>query len=238
MLETLEKLRIIESDYKPEKRVIDALEQKQIALVALTGPFGVGKSSCIREVVQNDDRFGRVKSFTTRERREGEWPHQYNFQPSSPKNLDKLLDQARHGHLLQYAVAPFNGHVYGSYLRDYNKPMMLLDALTAAIPRFKELPFKRHVNLALAAHPNDWQLTSRSRFQQLGPTELKGRIQEGISSLEWSLEHGDEMQWVQVEPGGVNNLANEVIGLAEGSQDPQPFSRVAGELLLNHLKTY
>ncbi len=77
MNELLDTLSRGEAGYQPGAAVTEQLGQ--VVMAPLIGPVAVGKSTCMDFVVGIDSEFGRVQSFTTRQRRLGEAATEFRF---------------------------------------------------------------------------------------------------------------------------------------------------------------
>lgn len=234
MQQIVDVLREAEEEYVPSGAVCEALSK--VTMVPLVGPFAVGKSACMDEVRGIDPGFGRVQSFTTREPRAGEEPSEYRWLKHDPTNLDRILGWVRRGELVQYVIHPTTGNVYGSDLSDFARPYTMLDALSNSIAPLRALPFKDMVEITLVVEPCEWEALSRVRKEQVDKAELEKRLREGVKSLTWSLEQGDDMAWVANQRGALRKTAEEIIGITKRLREPSQFNREVGERLLRHIE--
>jgi len=235
MTTKLDLIKEREISYTPGLHVTEEL--RRVTMVPLIGPFAVGKSVCMAKILEQEPDFGRVQSFTTRSRRNGEAKDEYRFLPQGEPALDWVAEEIKRRNLVQYAVHPTTGNIYGSDLRDYAKPYSMLDALYSAIEGLRRLPFKDMKEITMVAEPDEWIARSKERLGQVSDSEVVKRIRESVSSLEWSLEQGDSISWICNRTNQLPEACQEVVGIARGLVDKNPANRLIGESLLKHVRT-
>jgi len=76
-------------------------------IIVVSGPGGVGKSTIVEELVKRDEKLWLSRSWTTRERREGELQDAYRF-----VNHDQFRDHIATGGFLEWTE--FLGNLYGT----------------------------------------------------------------------------------------------------------------------------
>ena len=76
-------------------------------IIVVSGPGGVGKSTIVEELVKRDDRLWLSRSWTTRERREGELQDAYKF-----VTHDQFREHIAGGGFLEWTE--FLGNLYGT----------------------------------------------------------------------------------------------------------------------------
>lgn len=224
------------ADYSPkDPDTIDRLNRTVMACVI--GPVAVGKNTVISEALRANDDFGKVVSFTTREQRAGEESDTYRFRPHNADTLQTVNRQMKEGSLVQCAVHGNTGRVYWSDKDAYTRPFMLLDTLASSVPAIKDMPFERVEQVTIVAYPQTWQGRMLKRAGEIqNKEEMKGRIAEAVSSLEWSLQQGDEMAWVVNHQGLAAQAAGDLRGLIRHTAQPEPKNRRVGEQLLQSIK--
>lgn len=183
-------------------------------------------------VISLDNDFGRVQGFTTRPPRMGEKSSEYRFLSHKESTIKSILDMTEAGKLVQYAVHPTTGYIYGSDLSDYGHPYTMLDTLASAVPMLRALPFGSIREITVVTEPQE--LIERIGRRATTQDEYFKRIDEGRQSLEWSLSQ-DEMMWICTPHGIEHRIGEEIIGLVRGTRDPNPQNRKIGEKLLQEL---
>jgi hypothetical protein len=116
--------------------------------------------------------------------------------PHDNANLTVLLDKIQRGEVVQYAVHPTSGRMYGSEITDYPKPFNMLATLSGIVNHLRQLPFQTTHVIGLAVEPDIW--LRRFYDRPMGPEEQTKRLQEAAVSLEWLLDpaHIPEITWV------------------------------------------
>lgn len=234
VFELEQELAALSRGYYPNPEVAGALEH--VIMAPIIGPVAVGKSTCLAGITGANPDFARVQSFTTRDRDPRDAPNEYRFLGHDERALTELRDEARRGNLVQYQSHPTTGRIYGSDLSDYPRRYALLDALSDNVPKLRALPFKRVVEITMAAKPEEWAKRFEARTHD--KEEAQKRIKEGVRSLTWSLEQGSVMNWVVNGQGRIADTCTEVMGIVQGTQESDPRNRRVGERLLKMIKTY
>ena len=234
--QALQDLSAYEAVYSPSDEVAERL--RSITLAAFIGPAAVGKTTCIEQVAQLDDQFGRVRPFATRPRRPGESDNEYRFLDQADPYLSRIARMAiiRKGGLVQYGVHPTTGHVYGSEISDYDHPYMMLPVQSHNIETIRRLPFNKMVELAIVTEPEEW--VRRLHERGLDPHESRKRALEGKQSLEWSLDQGEDITWVCTPTGIKPETTLEIRDLIKGTRKPNYLNRQIGQNLLKEISHY
>lgn len=231
MVDRTGELTLLERTLTPSAEAVAALSQ--VTIIPIVGPIAVGKSACIDELVNLDERFERVRSFTTRPQRSGEPADQYKFLPHTEDVIDDISNRAARGELVQLKVHPTTGYVYGSDFQAYSGRFMLLDTMAGGVDFLKRLPFRGFSEVSLVVKPEEWLRRFSARV--MSSDEARERIREGCDSLAWSLDHGSQMPWIYNGDGLLEDASYELRNLAADGQSPSPRNRKLGEELLQFL---
>ena len=208
----LEAARQQEATYRPNAEVAAALGEKN--LVMFVGPAAVGKSYLQNRIVDRDIDCGRVSVFTTREAREDDEPGMFRCIPHDDEHVVPLLDKIERGEVVQYAVHPTSGRLYGSELSDYGKQFNLLATLSGIVNNLRQLPFQTTTVIGLAVEPDIW--LRRFYDRPMSDDERQKRLGEAVVSLQWLLDpaHLQEVIWVdntsEDDSGAVQAIINAV----------------------------
>lgn len=221
--------------YTPNQDVLDALSA--VTLIAVIGPSAVGKTTVMDSAASVDRTFARVNSFTTRPQRPGEPADTYRFLEHSTSTLANILAQVEERELVQVAVHPTTGHVYGSFVSDYPKPYMMLDALPNAIESLEALPFQALKKIAMVAESTLWAERFLARESNPASGHARKRLEEGIANITWSLAGGKEICWIENSAQSAAETADHLIKIVKDGGDYDESARVTGTHLLAYMKT-
>lgn len=220
--------------YQPSPEIADQL--RNITMAPIIGPFAIGKTTVMDAACSEFADVGRIHSFTTRDMREGEDPATYDFIDHSESNLRALRDAAQAGKLVQFTVHP-TGRVYGSWQDAYRHPYSLLDTMPQALGPLLALPFRDIVKVSLVAAPRQWTSRVQERLVSSGSNDVRKRLVEGISSLEWSLDQGADLMWLDNSLRTPDATASQLIGIIKGERGGDKNARRTGEQLLSYLRS-
>lgn len=222
-------------EYEASTATLDALREK--TMIPLLGPFAVGKTTLMDEVVQmHHSQFHRVRSFTTRKPRSGESLETYTFLEHSETTLRKIQEEAEKRELVQFMVHPNTGKVYGSTLDDYGTtPNVMLDIVPKALPPIEALPFKRIEKIEVVAVPQLWKDRMQQRFIDNDPTDIANRLTEADDNLTWALEQGDDITWLD-NTTSIHEGASSLKEIVDGEYSRSLDARFVGEALLREIQ--
>lgn len=209
--------------YAPNAAISAQLQEKN--LVMFVGPAAVGKSYLMNKIVDHDIDFGRVSVFTTRDARDDDEPGMFRYIPHDDANVTALLGKIQRGEVVQYAVHPTSGRIYGSEITDYAKPFNMLATLSGIVDSLRQLPFETTHVIGLAVDPDIWLQRFNSR--PMTPDDRAKRLSEALVSLQWLLDmaHLQEITWVD------NSSADESAAL-QAVIDAVKFNKTGDKLAL------
>lgn len=203
---------------------------KDKTLVMIVGPAAIGKSSLMNVVVAKDDEFGRVSGFTTRPARSNDEPGMYRY-----ISADEATNLIERDDVIQHAVHPTTGAMYGSQAVDYPKAYNMLDTLSNVVDNLRGLPFKRTVTVSLTTNPDNWQDWFLKRYPNPSQERTK-RLEEAIISIEWSLAQLDDHFWLVNAPDSLTTTADRLISIVRQSSAPIQVP-VEATMLLDRAKS-
>lgn len=210
----------------------DQIAQKII--IPIIGPTSVGKTELMRLLVNTDDTFYRSMGFTTRPKHLGEAEDTYRFLPNSAEQQQEIIQQMTTGELLQFAIHPETGYLYGTNIDDYQGTYNVISTFGSEVSNFRSLGFASCVPIMLVASPNDWH--ERFVARKFTEDEARKRVKEGISSIEWGLQQDGAVRWVENKKNQLAQAVSEVIAIAKN----QPYeydqnAELVAKQLLHHL---
>lgn len=206
----LESACTTQNTYRPNDAVAAQLGDR--ALVMLVGPAAAGKSFIMNEIVTLDQDFRRVPVFSTRPERPDDEPGMFRCYPHDNEHVTRLLDEIDRGNVVQYAIHPTQGTMYGTLPEDYPGTYNLLATLSGVVDGMRTLPFKTAHVIGLTAPGATWQRWFDARYPSDHPERPK-RIEEAIISLEWLLDETrtDTVTWIENESGHATEVARQII---------------------------
>lgn len=220
----------MQTTYAPNASVSEQLQKKN--LVMFVGPAAVGKSYLMNKIVDQDIDFGRVSVFTTREARDDDEPGMFRNIPHDDTNVSALLDKIQRGEVVQYAVHPTSGRIYGSEITDYSKPFNMLATLSGIVNSLRQLPFETTHVIGLAVDPDIW--LQRLNGRPMDPDERVKRLNEAVVSLQWLLDMANmqEIKWVNNTSSDETTAVQSVINAVKFNKPGDKIAlRVAHSML-------
>lgn len=181
--------------YRPNQAIAKELHNKN--LVMFVSPVAAGKSYLMNRIVEQDNDFSRVAVFTTREERLDDEPGMFRYHPHDGTSIGQLLDKIEAGEVVQYAIHPTSGRIYGSEITDYKTPFNMLATLSGVVDNLSHLPFATTHVIGLAVMPGVWLERLHARYPTTSDERTK-RLKEAIVSLEWLLGNKNQtsITWV------------------------------------------
>ena len=222
--------------YKPAPEIVDQIGR--IGLVAIVAPFAVGKSTISKTICKIDTDFSRVRCFTTRNIRPTEGEDAYDFRGNTNDALRNIVSEINQGQIVQYVVHPTTGDVYGSHADQYATRYCLLEALPGSIPQLEGLPFKSLAKICLVVEPEVWEERVQERFMGGDEENIKKRLQEGISNVEWALGQND-VSLIDNSTGNPYDCSRAVVDRVmdkDKAHDNRSDLRMTAVRLMNHFK--
>lgn len=229
-----EELAALSAAYETPETVQEFLRERD--LVPLIGPFAVGKTTLMRAVELVDDDFGRVRSFTTRQRRQGEDDDTYDFLAHDITTLQRIHGQAMAHSLVQFTVHPTTGNVYGSAVDSYGTPYSMLDTMPSSLPGLESLPFRNIIKVGITTPPEVWESRMAMRLRHGDANDIRNRLTEGIGNITWSLDQGDNLAWVVNGSQDVSDVAVEFARTVRDGDVSNVQARNVAASLLGRMK--
>lgn len=217
-----------ESTYAPNDQQQTAL--RKMSMVALIGPTAVGKSSLVGELCKDSDKFHELISFTTRPPRPGEGDEEYRFLPHTLRTITQLAIKIRERELVQYAIHPNTGYIYGTELADFSATSHnIAPILSSGTESLRRIPFGRYTEISVVSSPDDWQGRFSSRAQQMNSIELEQRLTQSRDSLEWSLEE-PAMHWVVNTQDRIDQASQAIRRIVDNPSERSEGRQIATQL--------
>lgn len=182
---------------------MDSLANK--TLVMIVGPAAIGKTTLMNKVVELNDDFAYVRSFTTRRRRENELSH-YDF-----ISRDEALSLQQKGKTITFFEHPTTGDIYGTTAASFPARYNLLDTLSTTVPSYRQLPFVETTVISLTAQADEWRSWFTARYPLLS-NEANKRLEEAAQSIRWSLSD-TTTHWLLNPVGKTRHTAKQLVEL-------------------------
>lgn len=175
-------------------------------LVMLVGPSAIGKSTLMNEVIRQNTRFVRVKTFTSRQPRPNDEAGQYFY--LSP---DEIEVHRKNNEVISEVIFPTTGQTYGTLTRSYEGEYCLLDTLAGSVEIYRQLPFANTITITLTASADEWREWFITRYPD-SSDEASKRLQEADLSINWSMNDPDTY-WLVNTQGAVGTVARQLIDI-------------------------
>lgn len=216
-----------QATYLPSAKIQAKISHKTLGMII--APTAMGKTFVMNRAIQLDKDFARVSVLTTRDPRPDD-QGMFRYYQKNEADIRKLVTKIEKGELVQYAVFPHSGQIYGSEPQDFSKPYNLLATLSNAVSQLEHVGLRAAIPVGLIAHPKVWLEWFDARYQDR-QNDRPARLQEALESIEWLLAH-DEVRWLINEPGRVDSVARELIELIKHPKatDNDRARRYAGRM--------
>lgn len=215
--ERLDEAASRQDNYEPNKKVRERLAQ--LGLVMLVGPAAVGKTHIIKATTDLDRSFSPVSVFTTRDKRPDDDPDLFSYYKHTNEGVGALLDRIEHREVVNYAIHPTTGNIYGTVPEDYHSDYNMLATLANGVEQFLQLPFKSKHVIGVSAEPAVWARWFNSRYPK--DEDRRKRLAEAILSLDWLLapEQRPLATFIKNEEGKEKVAAQEIIDVVMENKD-------------------
>lgn len=134
-----------------------------------------------------DERFTRVKSFTTRAPRANDEPGQYIYLKD-----DTLAIKRAGGSIVTEVTSPSTEFTYGTIYDSYKGEYCMLDTLANSVAVYRSRPFRKTIAISLTASPEQWRARLLHRYPEPSTDAIR-RIDEAKLSINWSLDDPDTL---------------------------------------------
>lgn len=202
-----------QSEYRPSPGVLKAIDHK--TLVMIIAPAAMGKSHIISHAVAAQPHFAQTISFTTRDPRAGDEGNMRTI-PRDEQHISTLLDLVEAGQVVNYAIFPTTGMLYGTDLSSYPGEINLMPTLANSVDTLRHTGFGRCISVGLIAPPETWATWFNARFPE--PTQEKtARLKEALLSISWLLEDS-ETRWLINRDGETETVVGDLVALAQANK--------------------
>lgn len=163
-------------NYQPADDVVKHI--KEVWLIIVIGPSGVGKTSIIDKL-----NIPFVASETTRAKRPGEPDRDMHFITDLPKTLEDI----RMGQFVQVAIGPA-GDFYATRASSYPQSgLAIMPVVSDVVPVFRSLGFKKTSSIFVVP-PNYDEWMHRLEKHDFDPASLQKRLAEAKRSFAFALQ--------------------------------------------------
>jgi hypothetical protein len=178
----LQALQDAQYSYQGDPKVAEKLRDKVLAMII--APTKVGKSSVIKEILNSEPYWRLGDTVTTRKHRPDDPDSYVTDVPID--TMRKYIDEKR---LVNYTVFD-TGHIYGTFPEGFPAEVTLLPTQFRNVEVLQNAGFKRTESIYLVTDPDDWRIALKKAAME--SSELKGRLEEGIASLEFAILNANE----------------------------------------------
>lgn len=223
---TLEDAQTSQSSYHANQFVQELIER--IDLVAVVGITQAGKSALINELIRLfPDDYHSVRSYTSRAMRAHETPESMQFLTDLAHELDEIVQ----GNYVQYTVHPTKGDLYGTKIDSYDLDKInLAPMLSSVIEKLESIGFGQLRTVAVIPEVEGW----KNALTAIGftPEELQKRLAEARLSLEWCIDHAEDIIWFEKDYGELTINAQHLHDVLTQPPGPNDAAMArAGQLL-------
>lgn len=197
--------------YQPAQAVKDNL--KEVELLIVVGPSGVGKTSII-----DNSGIKYIPSDTTRSKRQGEVDGRDMF---FRDDYEDIVNELSNGEFVQVAIGPA-GDFYATRGSAYPKQgFATMPVVADVVPILRNIGFKRTVTIFVVP-PSFDEWMKRMKSHELTKDQLSKRLFEARRSFEFGL--GDK-ETHYILNDGLNEAVEEVKELLSGIIDKERESK-------------
>lgn len=223
----LEYIQSHPEDYSPNQTITHELGKK--SLVMLIGPCATGKSYVIDQIITSNPDYKKSRSFTTRPPRPDDTPETIRYIDWTDHDIATFCDDIESGNFVNFTFHPKTGEVYGTALQDHPGAYNLMPTLANSVAQLETLPFASAPKIGLVTPPHQWDAWFATR-EFNNPHDREARIGEGISSLEWLLEHDSASIVTNTQSMRAAHAIQRIVASGLGERDEQTADELLGHL--------
>lgn len=186
---------------------LDELRNK--TLIMLISPSAMGKSTIVTTAANSDERFGRVRGFTTRLPRDNDMPDQFFYFSD-----DEVAMKRASGEIVTEVTFPETNLTYGTIHDSFQSEFCLLETMSNSVQTYRDLPFKKTIAVSITSPPELWQARFKERYP-MASESAKKRLDEARLSMHWSLAQVSEHFWL-VNDAAPDTVADQLISISLG----------------------
>lgn len=192
MDELVRQLTLLQQDYRPNNSIRSQLSLKTLVLVV--GPSAVGKDYTIDQICRIKEGHGKVRTFITREERPDDDTEQIELLPYNQEALKEIIQDATEGTLVNLAVHPTSGRIYGTRLSSYSRSINYLPMQYSAASALDDAGFAEVKTLGILSEPHEW--IARFNKRHTDQDERTKRLQEAMQSLDWLKTNSNHIEFI------------------------------------------
>lgn len=203
--EFLNKAQGLVAKYQPTSEVVGQI--KNVELVIVVGPSGVGKSILIKK-----SGIQLVPSDTTRSARSGEVDGQDMIFRS---DYQQILSELNNGDFVQTAIGS-GGDFYATRASSYPKSgLAAMPVMSDVVPIFRNLGFKKTTTIFIVP-PSFEEWMRRMGSHDLAKEQLSKRLSEAKTSFEFAL---NDQQILFIFNDNLDEALKQILELLKGKID-------------------
>ncbi len=201
----------------------------------VSGPFGIGKSTIVDEVLRIEPSIHPIHTTTTR--------HRKLEDPAGFKTADEgvtfasMRDAIRNGEVVNYSIIP-HSDIYGTFPEDFPATHTIGPFMPSSMDQISNAGFEAYNFVYVVAAGELWRSFIEKSRRSLPMNTFNSRVEEALDSIELALDNPELLFFVENKEGedGVRQAAETIAHIALNQTATTLDSRRA-EVYLQQMRT-
>lgn len=201
----------------------------------VSGPFGIGKSTIVDEVLHIKPGICPIYTTTTRHRKPED--------PAGFKTADEgvtfasMRDAIRSGEVINYSIIP-HSDIYGTFPEDFPAMHTIGPLMPSSMDQISNAGFETYNFVYVVAAGELWRSFIEKSRRSLPKAKFESRVEEALDSIELTLDNPELLFFVENNEGedGVQQAA-ETIAKISLNQTATTLDSHRAEAYLQQMRT-